>query len=148
MDTTIKENKGSPGLPHLPLPLSSSPPPYFSFHSHLAPLSPNKPHMEMLKKKYYTRLMSSTHLLGNKLVSSKKPGWVAAAAKGGGVLRQYLQGVGEWGGGGKRGGGCQAEALALPLQLPGREGGNCVLSLDLEAAGCQLPTPTRYVYTT
>lgn len=85
-----------------------------------------------VKKKYYTRLMSSTHLLGNKLVSSEKPGWVAAAAKGGGVLRQYLQ----------------AEALALPLQLPGREGGNCVLSLDLEAAGCQLPTPTRYVYTT
>lgn len=86
--------------------------------------------------------MSSTHLLGNKLVSSEKPGWVAAAAKGGGVLRQYLQGVGEPGVEG------QAEALTLPLQLPGREGGNCVLSLDLEAAGCQLPTPTRCVYTT
>lgn len=47
--------------------------------------------------------MSSTHLLGNKLVSSEKPGWVAAAAKGGGVLRQYLQGVGEWGGRGEAG---------------------------------------------
>lgn len=56
-----------------------------------------------VKKKYYTRLMSSTHLLGNKLVSSEKPGWVAAAAKGGGVLRQYLQGVGEWGGRGEAG---------------------------------------------
>lgn len=38
--------------------------------------------------------MSFTHLLGNKLVSSEKPGWVAATAEGGGVLRQYLQEVG------------------------------------------------------
>lgn len=71
--------------------------------------------------------MSSTHLLGNKLVSSEKPGWVAATAKGGGVLRQYLQGVGEQG---------QAKALALPLQLPDREGGT------LDSLWTQLPTPT------
>ncbi|KAM7319632.1 hypothetical protein ACRRTK_021315 [Alexandromys fortis] len=80
--------------------------------------------------------MSSTHLLGNKLVSSEKPGWVAATAEGGGVLRQYLQGVGEQG---------QAKALALPLQLPDSEGGHLGLSLDTEAAGCQLPIPTRCV---
>lgn len=57
--------------------------------------------------------MSSAHLLGNKLVSSEKPGWVAAAAEGGGVLRQYLQGWGQK----------QANALALPLQLSDGEGG-------------------------
>lgn len=61
--------------------------------------------------------MSSAHLLGNKLVSSEKPGWVAAAAEGGGVLRQYLQGWGQE----------QANALALPLQLPDGERGLCAL---------------------
>jgi hypothetical protein len=63
MDTTIKENKGSPGLPHLPLPLSSSPPPYFSFHSHLAPLSPNKPHMELFGLVWFKIITESTPLL-------------------------------------------------------------------------------------
>lgn len=61
---------------------------------------------------------------------------MTATAEGGGVLRQYLQGVGEQG---------QAKALAFPLQLPDREGGNRVLSLDLEAVGCQLPPPTVYI---
>lgn len=62
---------------------------------------------------------------------------MTATAEGGGVLRQYLQGVGEQG---------QAKALAFPLQLPDREGGNRVLSLDLEAVSCQLPTlPIVYI---
>lgn len=81
--------------------------------------------------------MSSTHLLGNKLVSSEKPGWVAATAEAGSVKAVSTRGRGQ----GERGPG-------FPLQLPDREGGSCVLPLDLEAAGCQLPTPACRVHTT
>lgn len=38
--------------------------------------------------------MSSTHLLGNKLVSAEKPGWVAATAGWGGVKAVSTRGGG------------------------------------------------------
>lgn len=63
-----------------------------------------------VKKKYYTRLMSSTHLPGNKLVSTEKPGWVAAIAEGRGSVKAVSTREKD----GRR----QAKASIPPLQPP------------------------------
>lgn len=70
--------------------------------------------------------MSSTHLPGNKLVSTEKPGWVVATAEGRGSVKAVSTR-------GKDGRG-QGKALIPPLQPPGQGRREPQLSLDLDAA--------------
>lgn len=76
--------------------------------------------------------MSSTHLPGNKLVSTEKPGWVVATAEG----RGSVKAVSTTGKGGRG----QAKAL-VPLQPP-REGGSHGLSFHPEAAAAARSLPS------
>lgn len=76
--------------------------------------------------------MSSTHLPGNKLVSTEKPGWVAATAEGRGSVKAVSTR-------GKVAGG-QAKALILPLQ-PLRQGRR-----EPHILGCQLPASLPHIH--
>lgn len=96
-----------------------------------------------VKKKYYTRLMSSTHLPGNKLVSTEKPGWLAARAEGRGSVKAVST-RGKDNGEGGRG---QAKASIPPLQHPRQGRRDPHTLLDPEGAGYQLPTSHHHLYT-
>lgn len=72
--------------------------------------------------------MSSTHLPVNKLVSTEKPGWVAARAEGRGSVKAVsTRGKGDRG---------KLRPRCLSSNLPDREG-----------SSCQLPTSLHYLYT-
>lgn len=81
--------------------------------------------------------MSSTHLPGNKLVSTEKPGWLAARAEGRGSVKAVSTR-------GKDDGG-QAKASIPPFQHSRRRDPHTLL--DPEGAGYQLPTSLHHLYT-